>query len=71
MSDQKFDFEVVRAQWDADDTRVIEEVRLLGTSIGWDKLDECRECQAVLDQFGRCHYCDRSWTWGYVGEADG
>lgn len=33
----------------------------------WEGFEECDECQAVLDQFGRCNYCDRSWVWGNSG----
>jgi hypothetical protein len=34
----------------------------------WDSDDEgdieCRDCQAFLDEFGRCWYCDRpAWIW--------
>ena len=24
---------------------------------------ECRNCQAILDEDGRCYYCDASWIW--------
>jgi hypothetical protein len=25
--------------------------------------DDCRDCSAILDNFGRCWFCERAWIW--------